>query len=135
MRAIQFLILFLIVSSSAFAGLVIVPGAGELGAFSAEWCAANTLGGEIKRVCVGEVRFHGQRVRAFALKGAGEALYIDSEFRGVELWRPSFSLIGPVTGAKTMETGQAALKFDDRGEAIAVRLEIPSLGRIIVFRQ
>ena len=138
------LLLFTFAFSFSSSGLaarsasIIIPDYSELSAFKSEWCAANSLGGTAAKVCYGYVRFREMKVRALEIsdRGGASALYIDSDFQGVELTRLDISIVGPVgAGGAWMETGQASFRIDDRGEVIAVRATTARFGKLIAFRE
>lgn len=119
-----------VVSLSAFAGEpeeIIRPDPSfysQIGAFAPEWCGA--------KLCYGAVPFQNvKQVRAILVKATG-GVYMEDDFRGVELLKPVFGVIGPVNlNAKGLvETGRAAVTIDARGEVDSVRISTVSVGSI-----
>lgn len=97
----------------------------QLGAFEPEWCGG--------KLCWGSVRFRVvTRVRAILVQGKAPAVYVEDDFRGIELLKPAFGLIGPVNAHPTLkvEMGRAVVTFDPRGEVDSVRVQTPALGQL-----
>lgn len=102
----------------------------QLGAFEPEWCG--------EKLCWGSVRFRqATRVRAILVQGKAPALYVEDDFRGIDLLKPAFGVLGPVNAHPTLrvETGRAVVTFDPRGEVDSVRMQTPALGTLGELRR
>lgn len=153
MRIISILLVFGLFST-AHGKSVIWPDLSELSPFEAEWCAPNSSSPEnptrIKEACFGHVRFRNQRsVRALEFKTSGgqKFVYIDADFRGVELSRLEITLLGPVFVTPEnsdkvpdsiqqmgMELGHASFQIDQNGEVVAFKSFTILMNVVIAFR-
>lgn len=101
----------------------------QISDFSADWCGV--------KLCYGKALFRKvTSVRAIVVRGKGDALYVEDDFRGVELLKPVFGVIGPVNAGTPLrvEMGRASVTVDARGEVDSVRMQTPALGTIEELR-
>ena len=141
--AISFAISIIFYLSEGWSALIKPPGlvlvaATELSSFSTEWCAVNSIGEtSVARVCFGSILFQGHTsVRALAfITSAGERLlYMDSEFRGIDMQRTDIEIIGPIGSGKIMEIGRAVLSFDANGDVAAIQARTSKAGLVAGIR-
>ncbi len=109
--------------------------------FQPEWCSTPQSSGPapLARICYGRARFQqmvGIRSILVERKGASAELYIESEWPKVELFKPRFEVVGPVTTipGRVSELGQCAVSFDASGEVESLILWTPSLGMLRAAR-
>jgi len=99
----------------------------EIDRITVEWCDSSQA--EFV-VCYGTAQAHfASSIRAVVIRKNDEThTYIDSDFRGIDLFRLKIRLIGPLENKVTSEIGEAQLFVDPDGEITGIRGFLPSLG-------
>jgi hypothetical protein len=120
-------------------GIILPPqiDASEISNFEPEFCAPNSISGNVVKVCLGHARFQDAiTIRALRLlMKTGEALvYVEKDLPGVELLRPRFEIVGPLGHEDELEVGRVHIQVDDAGEIAAVALTSPRLGQVSAVR-
>lgn len=133
---------------------ITLPDLSELSQFEAEWCAPNSAPGDrqiqIAEACYGHVRFWDSvsvRALEFRATNGQKFVYVDADFRGIELLRLEITLLGPIHVSghtnstdsnpilpTVIEFGQASFEIDKNGEVIAFKSFTIQMNEVIAYR-